>query len=343
MYIKRYTLSALIFMVAVGWYVYAFVTQDIRGFDFFGLQLPAMPIALWVVVLLFVFYLASVMHISFYYLLGSFKKRKYQKDHESLVEAIRDAFLGKTGRYTQYKTDAYATVGRVIDNCSLTPSSNLDEVGNEKIDTALGLMREVANGNIVELKKLQLDKENPLVVQNNLNRMERGKATPEDILSRSERYADAVNQVAYVKLVETAPLYAIEKYKEHLSKDALLVIASRINAEEHTLEIATESMIALMSDVALNTADYLELSAALAANALPDQRIKIFEALSLSKEEATAAYLYTLFDLEMIAPADEILDNSQPDEFLNFKAYRALKECNKHFSIDLFLPELCRG
>ena len=55
-------------------------------------------------------------------------------------------------------------------------------------------------------------------------------------------------------------------------------------------------------------------------------------------EVATPAYLYTLFDLEMLAPAEEILENSQPDEFIYFKAYKALKDCNQNFSIDLFIP-----
>jgi hypothetical protein len=59
--------------------------------------------------------------------------------------------------------------------------------------------------------------------------------------------------------------------------------------------------------------------------------------LSDENDEAMEAYLYTLFDLEMIAPADAILEISQPDEFLNFKAYRALKENNKHFNINLFI------
>jgi hypothetical protein len=340
MYIKRYTLAAVLFMVIVGWYVYAFITQDIKAFDFFGTELPAMPIALWIVVPLFVLYLASVLHMSYYGLIATFKKRKFQKDHESFIDAMRDAFLGKSNRYSQYKTDAYAVLGSVIDKSTLTPSDALDETGNEKIDTVLNLLREINNGNIVELKKLHLDKENPLVVQNNLNRLERGKATPEDILSRSERYAQEVNRTAFVKLVETAPLYAIEKYKAFMSKEALLVIAARINAEEYTLEIANDALTALINEVELNEADYLHLSVALGEHSLPDQRIKLFENLATTNEDATAAYLYTLFDLEMLAPADEILDNSQTDEFINFKAYRALKECNKHYNIELFIPAL---
>ena len=70
---------------------------------------------------------------------------------------------------------------------------------------------------------------------------------------------------------------------------------------------------------------------------LPEERMKLFESLSDTNEEAMDAYLFTLFDLEMLAPADEILEISQPEEYLNFKAYRALKDCNKHYNINLFI------
>jgi len=340
MYIKRYTMAVLVFMVLLGWYVYAYVTQDIRAINFFGTELPAMPIALWIVVPVFFLYIASVLHISYYALIGTLKRRKFQKDYQSFVEALRDAFLGKTNRYTQYKTSQYSVLGRVVENSTLTPSATLEEVGNEKIDAVLKLIREISNGNIVELKKMQLERENPLVVQNNLNRLAREKVTPEDILSRSERYALEVNEAAYVKLVATAPFYAIEKYKAFMSKAALLVIAGRINADEHTLEVANDSLLELAAGTRLSETDYLHLSRAMAANALPDQRIRLLEAMATANEEAMEAYLYTLFDLEMIAPADEILDNSQSDEFVMFKAYRALKECGRHYSLDMFIPAL---
>ena len=70
---------------------------------------------------------------------------------------------------------------------------------------------------------------------------------------------------------------------------------------------------------------------------IPEQRIKLFETLSENNEEALGAYLFTLFDLEMIAPADELLQGTQPNEYLNFKSYRALKDCGKNFNIELFV------
>ncbi|MDO8455230.1 MAG: hypothetical protein Q7S59_11715, partial [Sulfurimonas sp.] len=134
-----------------------------------------------------------------------------------------------------------------------------------------------------------------------------------------------------------APLTIIEKYKLFLSKDALFEILARINADENALSILNETLISLLSAMELLEADYVRIATILSAGMVPEQRINLFSTLSDSHEEAMSAYLFTLFDLEMLEPADEILQNSQPLEYLNFKSYRALKECNKNFNINLFV------
>ena len=159
----------------------------------------------------------------------------------------------------------------------------------------------------------------------------------EDILSSKDKYSDTLFTEVYVDFVKTAPLYAIENYKENISKEALFEILSRINADENTLEISNESLIALFKELELEAGDYLKISSVLAKTMIPEQRIKLFETISEENEDATGSYLYTLFDLEMIAPADELLQSTQPNEYLNFKSYRALKDCGKNFSIELFV------
>ena len=93
----------------------------------------------------------------------------------------------------------------------------------------------------------------------------------------------------------------------------------------------------LLDMLELDTNDYIKISSAPSLGMIPEQRMRLFETISDTKDEAMDSYLFTLFDLEMMAPADAILEISQTDEYLNFKAYRALKECNKNFNINLFI------
>jgi uncharacterized membrane protein YhdT len=338
MYIKRYTIASLILITLVGWYVFAYVSQDTTSIEVFGVSLPAFPIAVWVIVPLIILYIASVFHMSFYSMLSNFKLRKYDKDYEKIIDAIADAYLAKDERNHIYKTSRYQLLGSIIDNTTLFPSKVLNEgTQNEKLDTVLKIIQDIKNGEVVELKKYALKPDNALVIQNERNRYKKGDISAEYILSHVSNYDESLVKEAYSDIVKTAPLSLIEQHKYFLTKETLFVILSRVNAEEDTLEISNEALIKLFDVLELDTKDLIKISSALATGMIPEQRIKLFETLSEKREDAVEAYLFTLFDLEMIAPANELLHNTQDHEFLNFKAYSALKECGKNFNINLFI------
>lgn len=338
MYIKRYTIASFLFIAVVGWYVYAYVNQGSISIDLFGVPLPSLSVAVWVILPLVVLYLASVAHMSFHSLMNSFRLRKYEKDYEKIIDSIVDAYLGKDDRHNSYKTQKYQLLGSIVDNTALLPNENLSSaIDDEKIKDVLKLIEDVKSGEVVDLKPYSLSPSNHLVIQNERNRYKKGDINAEDILSHADKYDDSLCKEAYMEMSKTFSLVSLEKYKAYLTKDALFEILSRVNAEENTLEIPNDTLISLLSNLELCEADYIKASATLSTCMIPEQRIKLFETLSSEKEEAMSAYLYTLFDLEMLAPADEILENSQPEEFMKFKSYRALKECNKNFNINLFV------
>ena len=339
MYIKRYTVASFILMALVGAFVYTYVTPETTTIDFFGIPLPALSIAVWVVVPLFILYIASVLHFSFYSFLGSMNLRKYDKDYDKLMDAIVEAYLGKKSRAHSFKTERYSLLGTLLENTALFPVGNIiANTDNEKIVDVLQAIEKIKNGEVVDLKQYNLLMENELVVQNERNRYKTGELTAEMVLTNSTKYADVLKQEVYVDYVKSASIANIEKYKVLLTKEALYEILARVNADSFTLEINNDELVSLMRKLELSVNDYIKLSSVIShGGMIPEQRMRLFETLSDENEDIIPAYLYTLFDLEVLAPVDEILDNSQPDEYQKFKAYRALKECNKHFSIELFV------
>ena len=339
MYIKRYTVASFILMALVGAFVYTYVTPETTTIDFFGIPLPALSIAVWVVVPLFILYIASVLHFSFYSFLGSMNLRKYDKDYDKLMDAIVEAYLGKKSRAHSFKTERYSLLGTLLENTALFPVGNIiANTDNEKIIDVLQAIEKIKNGEVVDLKQYNLLMENELVVQNERNRYKTGELTAEMVLTNSTKYADVLKQEVYVDYVKSASIANIEKYKVLLTKEALYEILARVNADSFTLEINNDELVSLMHKLELSVNDYIKLSSVIShGGMIPEQRMRLFETLSDENEDIIPAYLYTLFDLEVLAPVDEILDNSQPDEYQKFKAYRALKECNKHFSIELFV------
>ncbi|WP_373071126.1 hypothetical protein [Sulfurimonas sp.] len=341
MYLKRYTIASMFLMIFVGWYVYAFVSQDTYAIDFFGIQLPAISIAVLVVTPLVVFYIASMLHMSFYSFINTLEQRKYHKDYEKFLDAVKDAYLGKSSKEYSYKTSAFSLLGSLINNSTVFPNGAIsfqeDNDKTQKIEPVLNLIDSIKNGEVVDLKKYNLDTDNPLRVQNDKNRYKNGKLNAEKVLSSKNKYSDELSKSVYVDFVKDAPLYAIESYSDYMTKEALFEILARVNSDENTLEVANDSLIALVSKLEFTSNDYIDMSKALSLHMIPEQRMKFFETLSEKYEDAMDAYLFTLFDLEMIDLAKEILNISQEDEFLKFKSYLALKECGKNYNIELFV------
>ena len=339
MYMKRYTIAALLFMILVGGYIFGYITQETMSLEFFGVVLPQLSIALWVVLPLVIFYIGTLLHISFYSFLGSLKLRKYEKDFQNIIDAIVDAYLGKQDKQYTFKTERYKLMGALLENTRLLPLSDLTgKTNNQKLNAVLSVIEKIRNGEVVDLKKYGLKTDNELLIQNERNRYKKGELTAEEILSNSTKYADVLCKEAYADFVKSAPLNTIEKYKSFLTKDALYTILARVNADNFTLEIPNATIFSFLEKLDLNKEDYIKLSSVLSEGGMiPEQRIKLFEMLSDENDEIVDAYLFTLFDLEMLAPANAILDNSQPNEYQNFKAYRALKESNHNFSIYLFV------
>lgn len=337
MHIKRYTLFVMIFLIVIGWYIYGFITQQSIPMDLKIVHLPSLPIAFWVMVPVFLLYLVTLSHMLYYSMVGSFKLRKYRKDYEKLMDALQYAYLGKNGRKYLYKTDRYALIGKLVDHSEIHPFASLSHVGDEKIDKVLALLRDIKNGTPVALNKYGLDKSNPLVIQNQINQMNKDQLKPSEVLMKAQNYDEQVCKYAFVKLIPEKPLYELEKYKAYMDKESLFSILARINEDKNKLDVSTESMISLLTALPLNDKEFVKASKILSGDLVPQQRVEIFELLSEKDETAMPAYLYTLYDLEMVDHADEILKSSQPDEFIGCKAYRELKDSPQNYSIDLFI------
>jgi len=338
MYIKRYTIAVALLVGAVGWYIHTYLTKETMSIDFFGYQLPELAIFLWVLVPVIVLYIASVIHMAFYSFLITLKDRKYEKDALKLVDSIIDAYLGKKDRKHEFKTERYKLLGSLIDNTTLTAHSSISRTGsNQKLNEVVNVIEDIKNGKSVDLKAYLLESTNSLTIQNNRNRYNNKEISAEEILNSDEDYDELLCKDAYQEYVKTASLDNIEKYQKYITKTALFGILTRVNSEENSLEISNELLISLFEILDLNAKDYINISIALAKGMIPEQRIKLFEGLSEKNDLFMKAYLFTLFDLEMNSLATDILNNSQPDEYMRFKAYNALKESHKNFNINLFI------
>lgn len=180
-----------------------------------------------------------------------------------------------------------------------------------------------------------------IAIENNLNRFERGEIDADTILARPDSYGEIVCAKAYESYVKTASVGSVMKFKHLFTKGSLVDFVQRVNAAENGIQISNEELATIFSALKLGISDWIDLSAAMSKNMLPEQRIRLFEMLSENNDDAMEGYLYTLYDLQMIDTANEILNNTAHTDFQIFKAYRDLKRANKHYDIAIFLRRSC--
>lgn len=107
---------------------------------------------------------------------------------------------------------------------------------------------------------------------------------------------------------------------------------------DDSFEMDIKSIEDMLEQFNADRADYLELAREIKIKLSPDALIALFEKLYNTKGNVAAdAYLYVLYDLQMIDKIREILDNSDSDEFVKFKTVIFLRDHGKSIDIDKFL------
>lgn len=331
MHLKRYTVISILLIGALGIYIYT-LTESTYTLEMFEIPLT-FPVALWVVLPLLVYYVASVMHMLFYGFRNYRLIRRYTKDIESLSDAIFWGILHAPKSH-KYDIEPIRRIGKVLD----AGCEGLNKVSatlcDEHVQKALETVRDIEAGNNVDLKKLGLDKENPIVVSNCLNLLAAEPLRSEEILRQPEKYSKEVVKKSLMIFSETANEQQVRKYADLYDLD---IIVHWLHAMVGKTVYPVDVVKFLMEKLTLSEAGYVRIAKSMKPLYMPDTLISFFKEQSNQELEALPAYLYILAEFEMVDTMKEIVLESGKEEFLPYRAYLDLREAGKRYPIELFL------
>ena len=155
--IKRYILLTLIYMIAVGLYVYSF-NGELYTLELFGLSLN-MPIAVWVIVPVILLFVATIIHLVFYNFKDFLHQRALKKDFETFKEVAKLRILSEKGNGS-FKTEGFKAVGDMLSVMKFDANADVTLFDTE-LAKAHEVARSIHSGNYEDLKKYKLAKENP--------------------------------------------------------------------------------------------------------------------------------------------------------------------------------------
>ena len=335
--IKRYILLTVVYMLAIGLYVYSF-NGDTYTLSVYKFSLE-FPIALWIVLPTILLFIASTTHMMYYSLKDFWKNRAVNRDFENFKIALSEKVMGEDS-LIKYKTDLFRFIGKSIKMMDYKNIENFDSK-DEKIESNRKVVQEINDGKIVELKKYKLSPENKLLEQNEINKLQEDAKYSSTILEECKDTSSELYKKAYFEYIKYASYIDIKKLDFAPTKEMFRVLMERYLEEEGTVAIKMDfdEIQELLMQFEASREDYLELAYEIKTKLEPDALIALFEKLYNSPEHSAAAdsYLYVLNELQMIDKVREILENSDEEEFEKWKTILFLRDHGKSVNSGLFL------
>ncbi len=332
--LKKFISFGLMLLVVMGVVVYSFV-GDVYSFSFFGKTIE-LPIAVWVLFPALLMYVLTILHLMFYGSLGFAKMRKVKNDGETLLQNSKNALLGKMVE-TEYKTDIFKLPGAVLPLLNVDPKRYADHrVYDDGIQDILDIKRKIDEGEVVDLTPFSLREDNALVIKNYENKIAIDKNYAQIVLRSSKD--KELCQKAHLAIASFSSLDEINKYDIKPTRELFNVLVDRVNDKENSLELPDESIVVYARELDFVSRDFIELAKKLKTKLNPDRLMLLFERLAHEfPSEAGEAYLYVMFELQMVDNARDFLENTSEDEYIKFKYLLFLKDSGKTFDTELFI------
>ncbi len=331
--LKQYILGAVIFAAAVGGYTYSII-PDAYTLNVLEKSI-ALPIAVWVVAPIGVFFVLSVIHMTFYGMKKYLYIRSLNKDEQTLVELVSDILLKKEAKKS-FKTDPYKEISLVLSQLNLSiKDSNFHSNVKELTDVADKVVQ-INKGIYINSKELKLPNDNELMQKNLMNKIANDDSYALEVIKDPEKHGENVVKAAFLKVLDARELASVKKHLPNLKFDKEMVLSLLKKDSEETTSVAlsNDAIIENIKKVKFDTSDYITIIEQYKIRMLPDQIIKLLEDLSTESDEATEAYLYVLFEYEMLDDARAIINASAPNDYKPYKALLDLKDAGKHYNFD---------
>ncbi len=332
---RNYLFLGAIFLVAVGLVVYNINSADYT-LSVGGVNLK-LPVAIWVTLPAFLLYLATVFHMMFYGTLALARRRRLKKESNRFVEAAKNALLGKEVT-TEFKTDIFKLPGAILPLLNFDPKRYASyRIYDDDIQDALEAKTRVLHGEVVDLSKFSLRPDNALVLKNLENRLKEDPYSAEEIL-RNKCVDKHLCEEAKLAFATYAKKEDLKRYNIEPSKAYFDILTGRIGASKNPLDLSDQEIIDYIKQLDFTSEDFVALAKKLKTRLNPDRMILLFERLVHEfPHTAGEAYLFVMFEYQMIDKVREFLDNANEDEYPKYRYLLALKDAGRNFDIELFV------
>lgn len=329
---RRYILYSVIYVALIWIFTFVMYNQTFT-INFLGMKIELL-VATWIVLPIAVFAVLSIFHIA-YNSVKVFLKSKIIKNDANLYNSFAKEILLGFESNKEFKSEFFINPSEITK--TLSPWLNLGEpnLNNEDLKEAYQILKKVKNGEVCELKKFKFLKTNPLFLQNEKNKIKANYKYAINLFSSKNEIDKSLKEEAYKALINNATYLELSKFDLKYTNKDLTILVNRY-AKVQNFELSTSDLFNLINKNELDKNEYINIAKILKAKVGPDKLISIFQKLKNEHNDATEAYLYILYDLQMIDDLREALNSSHDKEFLALKTLMFLRENGRIISADMF-------
>ena len=327
---RKFLVYCIIYIIVIAALTYSINSSDYT-FEFLG-QAITLPVAIWISLPVALLAILAILHISYHGYTFYRYKRWIKKDSQLYKDLAKEVLLGFESN-KDFKTDTYKIASQVTR--SISPWSELKDIGvdDAEINNILQTIKSIKSNEIVDLKKFRLAKDSKLNILNELNKIEQLPTYYLDLLKNTE-LNESLKKAAFNKLIKTAQFNEIKKLNPELSSEDIMLIITRFVNDE--IDLSSDEIFDLLNNAKVTKAQYDKAAIILKNKLKPDMFIGIFEKLKSIHADADEAYVYALFELQMLDKVREAIEGSDPDEFKEIKVLLFLRDNGKMVPSSLF-------
>ncbi|RXJ86809.1 hypothetical protein [Arcobacter sp. CECT 8985] len=330
--LKKYIVFSILLIVLVFGYVFSIEPGEYKV-TILDVSL-SLPIAIWIIMPLLILFIGSVAHMMFYGFKSYLKYRAIARDEETISESIKAYLLQKADKST-YKTKSFKNITNILSQINFEVKDAPFTTSNEEINKTVSLIKEINAGKYIQDKSLKLEPSSKLAHQNLLNKVNAEVDFCVEILKKPMNYSSDVVKQAFLNVVEEKSMTTVRKLYENVTLDKemgeKLFIKCSKNPE---FTLPNEEIIKITKNLEYDKNDFLQLAKILKESYQPDEIISLFEELSKQIDCSTEAYVYILFEYEMIDTIREVLSSHPDADLMAFRALIDLKDAGKQYSLE---------
>ena len=208
---------------------------------------------------------------------------------------------------------------------------------NPRLSRVVNIINKIKNGEYVDLKEHKMargfNEGNPHLIQNRLNRLESDNEFVEEVMKSSSQFSTLVQAQALEIFARKETFYKARKYAKVFDVENFKVMLARANFEED-MGLNSEILNDFMNGLKLSCRDFVEIANVTKKQFAPDENLKLFKRYQSENPKAQNAYLYLLFEYELLDEINTYLDEQDKNDFVKFRALYELKKENKKFKLE---------